>query len=183
MGNIDKHLPLPEESIIKKIHWIRGEKVMLDEDLADLYGVDVKRLKEAVRRNINRFPADFLLELTWEDYHSLRSQFASLKRGQHSKFLPFAFTEQGVAMLSSVLHSETAILVNIAIMRAFVHFRRILEMNSVLRRKIEELENNVASHDEKIKLIFQAIKQLIEKNDAPSPPRKRIEYKIEKDSQ
>lgn len=95
---------------------------MLDEGLADLYGVDVKRLKEAVRRNINRFPADFLLELTWEDYHSLRSQFASLKRGQHSKFLPFAFTEQGVAMLSSVLHSETAILVNIAIIYSFIIF-------------------------------------------------------------
>ena len=183
MENIDKHSNLPEESIIRKIHWIRGEKVMLDEDLADLYGVEVKRFKEAVRRNKNRFPADFILVLTWEEYHSLRSQIASLKRGQHSKFLPFAFTEQGVAMLSSVLHSETAILMNIAIMRAFVHFRRILEMNSVLSKKIEELEKNVASHDEKIKLIFQAIKQLIEKNDEQPTPRRQIGYKIEKEMQ
>ncbi len=181
MVNIDKHSPLQEEYIIRKIYWIRGEKVMLDEDLAELYGVEVKRLKEAVRRNKNRFPEDFLLELTWEEYHSLRSQIASLKRGQHSKFLPFAFTEQGVAMLSSVLNSETAINMNIAIMRAFVHFRRILELNSVLRRKIEELENTVNSHSEKIKLIFQAIEQLIGKNTEPSPPRRRIGYKIEKD--
>jgi hypothetical protein len=98
MENIDEKDFLPEEIIIRKIHWIRGEKVILDEDLAELYGVEVKRLKEAVRRNMDRFPADFLLELTWEEYHSLRSQSASLKRGQHSKFLPFAFTEQGVAI-------------------------------------------------------------------------------------
>jgi hypothetical protein len=114
MEDIDKRTPLPDEIIIRKIYWIRGEKVMLDEDLAELYGVEVKRLKESVRRNMNRFPADFLPELTWEEYHSLRSQFSSLKRGQHSKFLPFAFTEQGVSMLSSVLHSETAIHMNIA---------------------------------------------------------------------
>ena len=86
MENIDKQSHLPAESIIRKIYWVRGEKVMLDEDLAELYGVEVKRLKEAVRRNIHRFPADFVIELTWEEYHSLRSQFAFLKRGKHSKF-------------------------------------------------------------------------------------------------
>jgi len=182
MKKIDKPSPLPEEFIIRKIYWIRSEKVMLDEDLAELYGVEVKRLKEAVRRNRNRFPGDFLIELTWEEYHSLRSQIASLKRGQHSKFLPFAFTEQGVAMLSSVLNSETAINMNIAIMRAFVHFRRILELNSVLRRKIEEIENTVNSHNEKIKLIFKAIAELIEQKEEPPPPRQKIGYKIEKDS-
>jgi hypothetical protein len=182
MKNIDKHSNLPEEFIIRKIHWIRGEKVMLDEDLAELYGVEVKRLKEAVRRNRNRFPDDFLIELTWDEYHSLRSQFASLKRGQHSKFLPFAFTEQGVAMLSSVLKSETAIYMNIAIMRAFVHFRKILELNTVLRRKIEELEKTVNNHSEEIKSIFQIIKELINKNPEPLPPRRRIGYKIEKDN-
>ncbi len=182
MGKIEKKSIIPEE-IIRKIYLIRGEKVILDEDLATLYGVEVKRLKEAVRRNRNRFPADFLLELTWEEFHSLRSQIASLKRGQHSKFLPFGFTEQGVAMLSSVLHSETAILVNIAIMRAFVHFRRILEVNTVLARKIDELEKNVTSHDEKLILIFKVLKQLIGKQGESPPPRRKIGYKIEKDLQ
>lgn len=179
---MEKQLLLPEE-IISKIHWTRGEKVILDEDLALLYGVEVKRLKEAVRRNRSRFPSDFLLELNWDEFHSLRSQFASLKRGQHSKFLPFGFTEQGVAMLSSVLRSETAILVNIAIMRAFVHFRRILEVNTVLAGKIYELEKNVASHDEKLNLIFKVIKQLIDKPNESLRPRTKIGYNVEKDSQ
>ncbi|MCX6243988.1 MAG: ORF6N domain-containing protein [Bacteroidetes bacterium] len=178
MENIDTKSPLPAESIIRKIYWVRGEKVMLDEDLAELYGVEVKRLKEAVRRNLKRFPADFLLALTWEEYHSLRSQYASLKRGQHSKFRPFAFTEQGVAMLSSVLHSDAAILVNIAIIRAFVYIRKILELDSVLRLKIDELEKNVASHNEKIELIFQALKQFMGKKDEPSIPRRRIGIKL-----
>jgi hypothetical protein len=174
--------PLIPEQIIRKIYWIRGDKVILDEDLAELYGVEVKRLKESVRRNRNRFPPDFLLELTWEEFHSLRTQFATLKRGQHSKFLPFAFTEQGVAMLSSVLHSETAIEVNIAIMRAFVHFRKVLEMNSVHARKIENLENSVANHDEKLKLIFQVIKQLIGKKDEPPQKRNPIGFSPAKKS-
>ena len=176
MENIEEKAFLPEEMIIRRIHWIRGEKVILDEDLAELYGVEVKRLKEAVRRNMDRFPEDFLLALTWEEYHSLRSQSASLKRGQHSKFLPFAFTEQGVAMLSSVLNSKTAIHMNIAIMRAFVHFRKILEVNLIIRKKIEDLENTVTDHDEKIKIIFQVIAQLIGEKDDPPPPRKRIGY-------
>ena len=182
MGKIEKQSLIPEE-IIRNIHWIRGEKVILDEDLATLYGVEVKRLKEAVRRNRNRFPSDFLLELTWDEFHSLRSQFASLKRGQHSKFLPFGFTEQGVAMLSSVLRSETAILVNIDIMRAFVHFRRILEVNTVLAGKIYELEKNIVSHDEKLKLIFKVIRQLMDKPKETLPSRRKIGYNVEKDSQ
>ncbi|TSA24846.1 MAG: ORF6N domain-containing protein [Bacteroidetes bacterium] len=177
MENGSKQMLLPEEAIIRKIYWIRGEKVMLDYDLAPLYGVEVKRLKEAVRRNRSRFPEDFLLELSLGEYRSLRSQIATLKRGQHSKFLPFAFTEQGVAMLSSVLNSEKAIQVNIAIMRAFVQLRRFLESNKELTRKMEELEKAVTGHDEKIKLIFQAIKQLIEKKEEPLPPRNPIGFK------
>jgi len=179
MEKIGKESLIPE-NIIRKIYWIRGEKVILDEDLAVLYGVEVKRLKEAVRRNRKRFPEDFLIELTWEEFHSLRSQIASLKRGQHPKFLPFGFTEQGVAMLSSVLHSETAILVNISIMRAFVHFRKVLEINSVLARKIEELEKNVTNHNEKLRLIFQVIKQLMGKQDESPLPRKPIGFSFEK---
>ena len=104
----------------------------------------VKRLKEAVRRNIKRFPGDFLFELTEEEHYSLRSQIATLKRGQHSKYVPFAFTEQGVAMLSGILNSDRAICVNIAIMRAFVQLRQFLESNKELAKKIEELEKAVA---------------------------------------
>jgi hypothetical protein len=113
MDILNDNIGLPEEVIIRKIYRIRGEKVILDFDLASLYGVEVKRLKEAVRRNRSRFPDDFLIELSLEEYRSIRTQIATLKRGQHSKFLPFAFTEQGVAMLSSVLNSEKAIQVNI----------------------------------------------------------------------
>ena len=169
-------LPLPEEAIIRKIYWIRGEKVMLDNDLAFLYGVTTKVLKQAVRRNSARFPEDFMFLLTKDETDSLRSQFVTLKRGEHSKYLPFAFTEQGVAMLSGVLRSPAAVQVNIAIMRAFAHFRKVLEINSTLAGKIQELENKVTGHDEKIKLIFQVIKELIEKNDKPPIPRKRIGY-------
>jgi hypothetical protein len=181
MEKVNQRTSLPEEFVINRIQWLRGEKVILDEDLAYLYGVEVKRLKEAVRRNIERFPDDFLFELTWDEYHTLRSQFASLKRGQHPKFLPFAFTEQGVAMLSSVLHSSTAIQVNIKIMRAFVLFRKVLEINTVLAGKVEQLEKGFKNHDEKIDLIFQAIKELIDKGEALQEPRKRIGFRINED--
>jgi ORF6N domain len=132
------------EVIQNKIYEIRGYKVMLDFDLAFLYGAENKRLKESVRRNLNRFPSDFMFELNKEEYDSLRSQFATLKnlrRGQHSKFLPFAFTEQGIAMLSSVLNSEKAIEVNIAIIRAFVTFRQFTLSYNELKERINEIEN------------------------------------------
>ena len=110
---------VPIESIVNKIIFLRGEKVLLDRDLAKLYGVETKVVKQAVRRNIKRFPSDFMFELTKEENLSLRSQNVTLKRGRHSKYLPFAFTEQGVAMLSTVLNSERAIEVNIQIIRIF----------------------------------------------------------------
>ena len=178
MENSEDLITLPEEAVIRKIYWIRGCKVMLDFDLAQLYGIEVKRLKEAVRRNIKRFPPDFLYELSESEHQPLRSQIATLKRGEHSKYLPFAFTEQGVAMLSGILNSDRAIQVNIAIMRAFVQLRRFLESNKELAIKMEELEKAVAGHDEKINLIFKAIKQLIEKKDEPTPSRKPIGYKL-----
>lgn len=156
-------LQIQVESIAGLIHYIRGEKVILDADLAILYGVEVKRLKEAVRRNIKRFPDDFLFELSRTEYDSLRTQIASLKRGQHTKYLPFAFTEQGVAMLAGILNSEMAIDVNVAIMRAFVQMRKFLETHKDLALKIEELERTVSSHDENIQLIFETIRQMIEK--------------------
>lgn len=128
--------------IQKKIYEFRGLKVMLDYDLAELYETETKRLKEAVRRNIERFPDDFMFELTQEEYASLRTQFATLKkgRGQHGKYLPYAFTEQGVAMLSGILNSSKAIMVNIAIMRTFVFIRQYALSHKDLTERIIELE-------------------------------------------
>ena len=140
--------------IQNKIYEIRGVRVMLDFDLAEMYGTDTKRLKEAVRRNIRRFPEDFMFELTREEYNSLRSQIASLEtgRGQHSKYSPFAFTESGVSMLSSVLNSETAIEINISIVRAFVALRRLLLSPPV--NNVKELQNEVRELKEYIEEVF-----------------------------
>ena len=163
-------LQLKMDTISGLIHYIRGEKVILDVDLARLYGVEVKRLKEAVRRNINRFPKDFLFILSKnESLPNLRSQIATSSWGGSRSQL-FAFTEQGVAMLSSVLNSEKAIEVNIAIMRAFVQMRKFLETNKELAEKIDELERTVSSHDEDILLIFETIKQLMHKKSQPMEP-------------
>jgi phage regulator Rha-like protein len=159
---------VPIELIASKIYLIRGIKVMLDRDLAELYGVETKVLKQAVRRNIDRFPDDFMFELTKGENQSLRSQNVTLKRGQHSKYLPFAFTEQGVAMLSSVLNSDRAIEVNITIMRAFVQLRKKLDSHAELARKLADLENRFQSHDEQIQAIFEVIHQLM------APPDKKV---------
>ena len=155
------------ELIQNKIIRIRGEKVMIDRDLADLYDVETKQLKRAVRRNRHRFPSDFMFELTRDEYNALRNQFGTLKRGTHSKYLPMAFTEQGVAMLSSVLNSDRAIEVNIAIMRAFVQLRKISSSRKQLVQKLREIETRLEDHDEKIEVIFEAIKQLIETDTRP----------------
>lgn len=154
---------VPAERIESKILLIRGEKIMLDRDLAELYGVETKMLKRAVKRNNKRFPEDFMFELTKEEYQVLRYHFGTLKRGEHSKYLPYAFTEQGVAMLSSVLNSERAILVNIQIMRAFTKLRKILASHEDLRRKLEAMEKK---YDAQFKIVFDAIKSLM------SPPTK-----------
>ena len=178
--------------IQSKIYEIRGQKVMLDFDLAELYGTEAKRLKEAVRRNIERFPEDFMFDLSRDEYGALRTQFASLNvgRGQHPKYSPFAFTEQGVAMLSSVLNSEKAIRVNIAIMRTFVALRRYALEHSQLAEKIAELEKK---YDKEFADINEVLKFLGEENqqrtdeiatlqpDPPQPPdwseRPRIGFK------
>ena len=165
----DKNILIPREIIEQKIFLIRGQKVMLDSDLALLYGVSIKRLNEQVRRNCRRFPADFMFQLTKEESEVLRSQFATLEkgRGQHRKYLPYAFTEQGVAMLSSVLNSERAISVNIEIMRAFVRLRQLLSTHKDLARKLEELEKK---YDEQFAVVFRAIRELM---TPPEPPKKR----------
>lgn len=161
------------ERIEHQILLIRGHKVMLDSDLAGLYGVPTFRLNEQVKRNLKRFPSDFMFRLTPSEAKSLRSQFAILKlgRGRHRKYLPFVFTEQGVAMLSSVLNSERAVQVNIAIMRAFVKLRMLLVTHKDLARKLEELERR---YDAQFKRVFDAIRQLMA--PPPKPPHHRIGF-------
>ena len=153
---------IAEEKIEKKIFLIRGKKVMLDKDLAELYGVPTYRLNEQVKRNLDRFPEDFMFQLNKEEYYSLRSQFAILKQGEHRKYPPYAFTEQGVAMLSSVLNSKRAIQVNIQIMRAFTRLKRLTSTHKELSKKLSELESKVTKHDKEIQSIFEAIYKLIE---------------------
>jgi hypothetical protein len=160
------------------IYEVRGRRVMLDSDLAVLYGVETRELNQAIRRNLQRFPEDFMFQLTDEEFESLRSQNVILKtgRGQHRKYLPKVFTEQGVAMLSSVLKSPRAVRVNIEIMRAFVRLRRALAHNRELAEKLSELEHKVAIHDESIRAIFDAIRHLIEE---PVPEKRRIGFGVE----
>jgi len=156
------------DHIAGKILFIRGEKVLLDHDLASLYRVDTKVLKQAVRRNLERFPDDFLFQLTIEEWGFLRSQFVTLEkgRGKHPKYLPFAFTEQGVAMLSSVLKSKRAIITNIAIMRAFVALRKWMQTSKELSTKIQQLEKK---YDQSFKLVFNAIQQIINREKKMRP--------------
>ncbi|MBU0481182.1 MAG: ORF6N domain-containing protein [Proteobacteria bacterium] len=162
---------IPIENITGKIYFLRGKKVMLDKDLAELYGVEVRTLKQAVRRNIERFPEDFMFELTKDEFESLRSQFVILEgKGKYSKYLPFAFTEQGVAMLSSVLRSERAIQVNIEIMRAFTKLREMLAGHKELKKKLEEMESK---YDKQFGIVFEAIRQLLE---ADSKPKRKIGF-------
>lgn len=163
------------EKIEKSMFMIRGQRVMLDADLAGLYGVETRMLKQAVRRNRKRFPDDFMFELTQDETRSLRSQNVILKRGQYSKYLPFAFTEQGVAMLSSVLHSDRAIEVNIAIMRVFVRIREMMVAHKELAFKLGELEGRIQEHDEHILAIFEAIRRLM---TAPEKTKKRIGFEV-----
>jgi hypothetical protein len=151
--------------IHEKIHTIRGHKVMLDFDLAALYMIDTRRLKEAVRRNIQRFPPDFMYELTQNEYQSLRSQIATLEkkgRGKYTKYLPFAFTEQGIAMLSGVLHSDRAIEMNIAIMRAFIAIRQFVLQYNDLAEQIVEIKQSVSNHNEQLDQIYNAIENLLD---------------------
>ncbi len=169
---------IPADQIEHAILLIRGHKVMLDAELATLYGVGTKVLNQAVKRNLDRFPKDFMFQLTWDEAQNLRShfvtlntenpsrsrsQFAILKRGRNIKYRPYAFTEQGVAMLSSVLRSKRAVQVNIEIMRAFVRLRRILNEHKDLARRLDDLEKR---YDGQFKVVFDAIRQLM----APPPP-------------
>ena len=162
---------IPIEVIERKILLVRGEKVMLDADLAELYGVETKALKRAVKRNIERFPEDFLIQITSEEFESLRCHFGTSKRGG-IRYLPYAFTENGVAMLSSILNSKRAIQVNIQIMRAFTMLREILGTHEELRRKLEDMEKK---YDSQFKVVFEAIKHLMA---PPAKPKRKIGFDL-----
>jgi len=161
MAKKEKISAYPVERIEMSILLIRGQKVMIDADLASLYGVPTKALNQAVSRNEKRFPSDFMFRLTRMEKNELVTNCDRLQRLKHSSALPRAFTEQGVAMLSSILNSDRAIEVNIEIMRAFLRLRRILSTHKELAKKLSELETNLRDHDEKISLIFDAIHQLM----------------------
>lgn len=165
------------EIIERKIFLIRGQKVILSNDLAQLYGVEVRVLVQSVKRNRDRFPKDFMFQLTKEEYRNLKSQIVISSWGGARRAYPYAFTEQGVAMLSSVLRSKKAIHVNIAIMRAFVKLRKILSMHKDLIRKLEELERRIGNHDRAIRNIFEAIRQLME---PPKQGKRIIGFRVEK---
>lgn len=172
----DKPL-LPAESVINKILVIRNQKVILDRDLANLYHVETRALKQAVRRNIKRFPEDFMFQLTKEEFMNWRSQTVMSSSDQKGlRYFPFAFTEQGVAMLSSVLKSERAIEVNILIMRAFVRLREIISTHKKVEAKLKEIDSNLKDHDDKILQIIQVINQLI---NPPEPVKKKIGFTID----
>ncbi len=170
---MENALILKEKNIVNHIYFIRYEKVIIDVDLASLYGVETRVLKQAVRRNIKRFPSDFMFELTKNEWNELITNCDNLiGKYKYSPSLPYAFTEQGIAMLSGILNSDRAIQVNIAIMRTFVQIRKLMQSHKDLANKIEKLEQK---YDEQFELIFNAIKQLIQKK---AEPRKQIGFKI-----
>ncbi len=175
MAKSTKTVIIPDELIMNNIYLIRGQKVMLDHDLAKLYQVETKQLKRQVKRNISRFPADFMFEIAKEEFGILRSQFGTSRWGG-TRYLPLAFTEQGVAMLSSVLNSETAIRVNIQIIRVFTKMRELLMTNKDILLQLEKVEKKLTKHDDEIILIFQYLKKLL---SPPQKPRTRIGFRKE----
>ncbi|MDD2914222.1 MAG: ORF6N domain-containing protein [Gallionella sp.] len=158
-------------NIEAKILPLRGQKVMLDADLAELYGVETRAFNQAVKRNAERFPEDFMFQLTLEEYASLRSQFVTLKtgRGQHRKYMPYAFTEHGALMLGNVLKSERAVEVSLMVVRAFVRLRELIAEHKELAQKLNQLERKVGAHDRAIAEIISAIRELM----APAEPKKK----------
>ncbi len=155
---------IPHERIIGKIYMIRGEKVMFDRDLAELYNVETKALNKAVKRNLDRFPEDFMFQLNEKEAKILRYQFGTLEMGQYSKYLPYVFTEQGVAMLSAVLKSKRAVAVSIQVVRTFVKLREILSTHKQLQEKMEKIESK---YDKNFKIVFQMIASLMKEDAMP----------------
>ncbi len=178
----EQHPPaeiLPIEVIMNKIYLIRGQKVMIDRDLAELYGVETRRLKEQVKRNMERFPEHYMFELTIQENEILRSQNAILRHGEHSKYLPYAFTEHGVLQLSNVLKSRQAINVSIKIIDVFVKLREMLANHSELRIEVEKIKRKLDNQDKNMEVVFQYLDELLEKKDNPGI-RVKIGYKVPK---
>ena len=168
-------LIVPDEVVMNKIYIIKGLKVMIDRDLAELYAVETKVLKQGVRRNINRFPPDFMFEMSEKEFANWRSHFVTSKEDRLGlRYAPFCFTEQGVTMLSCILKSERAIAVNIQIIRIFTKLREMIVTHKDILLQLEKLERKVTAHDEDIKLIFAALKELL---NPPIEPRPRIGFR------
>lgn len=183
-NNQSKELTIPDEVVMSKIYIIRNEKVMLDRDLAELYGVETKYLKRQVRRNMVRFPEDFMFELTAQEFSDWRSQFVTSNEDKQGlRYAPYAFTEDGVAQLSTVLNSERAIKVNIQIIRLFSRMRRMALTHKDILSKLEELERNDIEQDKKIDLVFEYLKQLeqAKQEELDFKERRKIGYKSSKD--
>lgn len=173
-------IAVPDEVIMSKIYLIRGKKVMLDRDLAELYGLETKQLKRAVRRNIERFPADFMFEMNNEELKNWRYQFGTSNVDQKGlRYPPFCFTEHGVLMLASVLNSNRAILINIQIVRVFTKMHEMLMENKEILQQLENMQEELAKHDEKIILIFEYINRLEQEKDLATDQqyRKRVGFK------
>ena len=174
MPSSENKISLPDELVMNKIYIIRDVKVMLDSDLAELYGVETFNLNKSVKRNIKRFPDDFMFQLSKEEFQNLIFQFGISSWGGTRK-LPYAFTEQGVAMLSGILNSDRAIHVNIQIMRIFINMRKVPANNLSVKNEIEELKKKVNNNAQNIELVFQYLDELIEKKDKPTT-HKRVGY-------
>ncbi|WP_316835509.1 ORF6N domain-containing protein [Pedobacter nutrimenti] len=170
-------IAIPDEIVLSKIYLVRGLKVMLDRDLAELYGVETRRLNEQLSRNIERFPHDFMFQLNNDEWSNLKSQFATSSWGGSRK-LPFAFTEHGVLMLSSILSSKQAIQVNIQIIRIFTRVRQMLTDHTELRLEIEKIKKKLDNQDKNMEVVFQYIDELLDKKDQPVPKKDLIGYKL-----
>jgi ORF6N domain-containing protein len=172
-----KNQLIPDEIIVNKIYYIRGQKIMLASDLAELYNIETRVLNQSVNRNLKRFPPDFMFQLSENEYSSLTSQFVMSKKGRGGRrVLPFVFTEHGVLMLSSVLNSDRAIEVNIQVMRIFTKIRQMLFGNTELRLEIEKIKSKIDNQDKNMEIIFQYLDELIDRKIEPEK-RKRIGYK------
>ncbi len=171
-----KQVFVPDEIVISKIYIIRNQKVMIDSDLAELYGIETKRLNEQVIRNIDRFPDDFMFRLNEDEYQILKSQFATSRHGGKRK-LPLLFTEHGVLMLSSVLNSTQAIQVNIQVMRIFTRVRKMITDNTEIRLEVEKIKSKLDNQDKNMEIVFRYLDELLEKQEKPTQLRKRIGYK------
>ncbi|WP_316814737.1 ORF6N domain-containing protein [Pedobacter nyackensis] len=171
-----KLIGIPDEVVLNKIYIIRDQKIMLDSDLAELYGVETKQLKRQVKRNMERFPHDFMFEMSPDEYAALRCQIGTSNEGRGGlRYMPFCFTEQGVAMLSSVLNSNRAIQVNIHIIRVYTKLRELLLAHKDVFLRVEQVEKQMMKQDQKIELLFTYLSKFVDKND---DPRVQIGYKV-----